>query len=215
MPERTVHRHAREPRTGRLIRFVVGPDAPSFPTSRRKLPGRGVWVTARAELSTRRSGARRLRAGFKAQGDGRPTLPARSTGCWQRDCLQALSLANKAGAGRHGLHQGRERRSRTAPIALLLHASDASADGRAQDRAGAAARQFGAATAAPDDQSFRLVPIGFGIGAGKCDTCSALREPASRGLSRTVPHGLPPIDAMSRRGRAAGDRFGSGGAASA
>ena len=33
-----------------LIRFVAGPDGEVVPDLKRKLPGRGVWVTAKRDL---------------------------------------------------------------------------------------------------------------------------------------------------------------------
>ena len=49
-PERTciVTREAQAP--AGLIRFVLGPDHQVVPDLRHKLPGRGVWVTARSEI---------------------------------------------------------------------------------------------------------------------------------------------------------------------
>src|SRR5215813_14875648 len=35
---------------GELIRFVVGPDGAAVPDLKRRLPGRGVWITARRHL---------------------------------------------------------------------------------------------------------------------------------------------------------------------
>jgi uncharacterized protein len=48
--ERTciVTRRARP--VGELIRFVVAPDGTLVPDLRRKLPGRGVWVTASSAI---------------------------------------------------------------------------------------------------------------------------------------------------------------------
>ena len=49
-----------------LIRFVLGPDGTVVPDIRAKLPGRGVWVTARAELVREAVGRQAFSRGLKA-----------------------------------------------------------------------------------------------------------------------------------------------------
>ena len=49
-----------------MIRFVVGPDRAVVPDLKRKLPGRGVWVTARRDIAGGGGQARRLRARVSA-----------------------------------------------------------------------------------------------------------------------------------------------------
>ena len=52
-PERTcIVTRAKHPPEA-MIRFVVGPEETVVPDIRRRLPGRGVWVTASAELVKR------------------------------------------------------------------------------------------------------------------------------------------------------------------
>ena len=45
-----------------MIRFVVGPDGAVVPDLKRRLPGRGVWVTATREALDGRGRAQGLRA---------------------------------------------------------------------------------------------------------------------------------------------------------
>src|SRR5258706_6362 len=53
-----------------MIRFVVGPDLAVVPDLKRKLPGRGVWVSARRDIvaaaAKRRALGRAFRADVKA-----------------------------------------------------------------------------------------------------------------------------------------------------
>ena len=50
-----------------MIRFVVGPDGDAVPDVKRKLPGRGIWITAHPRTrSTRRSSATSSRAASSA-----------------------------------------------------------------------------------------------------------------------------------------------------
>ena len=81
----------------RLIRFVGGPDGLVVPDLKRKLPGRGVWVTARRDVVAQaiRRGAfgRALKGNFKAQADLPDMLDRLLAGA----ALDALSMARKAG----------------------------------------------------------------------------------------------------------------------
>src|SRR5215467_5189905 len=51
---------------GELIRFVVGPDGAAVPDLKRRLPGRGVWITARRHLVEEAVRRRAFERGFKA-----------------------------------------------------------------------------------------------------------------------------------------------------
>lgn len=85
-----------------LIRFVLGPDGAVVADIRRRLPGRGVWVTARrgavAEAVRKRLFARGFKAQVKVSGD----LPEEVDGLLQQSALNALSIARKAGLVVHG-----------------------------------------------------------------------------------------------------------------
>jgi len=82
---------------GSLIRFVVSPDGLLTPDLKRKLPGRGVWVTAtRAALEDairKRAFARSLKTPVELASD----LPSLVETLIERAMLDMLSLANKAG----------------------------------------------------------------------------------------------------------------------
>ena len=80
-----------------MIRFVLGPGETVVPDIRRKLPGRGVWVTAsaaRVEEAVKRQAFAR---GFKKKVGAPENLAAEVEALLTQDCLQALSIANKAG----------------------------------------------------------------------------------------------------------------------
>jgi len=111
-----------------MIRFVLSPDGELVPDLKRKLPGRGVWVTARAKYIDQavRKGA--FGRGFKAKIIAPPDLASRIDDLLVRDALQFLALANKAGvviAGAAKVEAAIAKRS----IKLVLHAADAGADG--------------------------------------------------------------------------------------
>ena len=112
-----------------MIRFVRGPENVVFPDLRRKLPGRGVWVTAKAETVAEavRKGA--FSRGFKGPATAPPTLVDDIDRLLERDALQSLSMANKAGAVVTGFTKVEAALS-TGKYGVLVHASDAAPDGR-------------------------------------------------------------------------------------
>jgi hypothetical protein len=59
---------------GQMIRFVLGPDGTAVPDLRRRLPGRGNWITA-----TRKRLGSRLRAGVRRGGATYGSPPISST----------------------------------------------------------------------------------------------------------------------------------------
>jgi predicted RNA-binding protein YlxR (DUF448 family) len=117
-----------------LVRFVVGPAGEVVPDVKRKLPGRGLWITGtRGSIAeaVRRSVFQR---GFKRDLKVTPTLPADTERLLERAALDALAIAAKAGlvvtgAGKVEAAIGREGPKRAGLLALV-HASDAAADGK-------------------------------------------------------------------------------------
>jgi uncharacterized protein len=111
-----------------LIRFVVGPDQAVVPDLKRKLPGRGAWVTAsRAVLATavkRGAFARAFRADVKAA----PDLPDTVERLMERAVLDALGVARKARQVVVGHAQVEAAAEQGAAVAVL-HGSDAGPEG--------------------------------------------------------------------------------------
>jgi uncharacterized protein len=111
-----------------MIRFVVGPQGEAVPDLKRKLPGRGIWVTAtRADL------AEAVRRGAFAKGFGRPVkIPddfvAVTERLLERSTLDALAIAGKAGQVVAGFSKVETALVRRQAVAIL-HAADAAADG--------------------------------------------------------------------------------------
>jgi uncharacterized protein len=115
-----------------LIRFVVAPSGEVIADLKRKLPGRGLWVSA-----TRRAVAEAVRRhqfgkGFKRDVRVAPTLAADTEALLVRSAVDALAMAAKAGQVLSGFGkvetalQGRQ--DKTA-VKALLHASDGAMDG--------------------------------------------------------------------------------------
>jgi len=111
-----------------LIRFVVAPTGEVIPDLKRKLPGRGMWVSA-----SRRSVAEAVRRhqfskGFKRDVRVAPTLSADTEALLVRSVIHALAMAAKAGQVVSGFGKVEDALNR-GETAALIHASDGAADG--------------------------------------------------------------------------------------
>ncbi|WP_237476839.1 RNA-binding protein [Lichenibacterium dinghuense] len=127
-PERTcIVTRVKGPPDG-FIRFVVGPDRQVTPDLRCKLPGRGAWVTAERPRVLEAVKRRSFKRAFKSEVEVPPTLADMIDGLMEKDALQALSLANKAGLVVAGATKVEGSIGPKVPVALIS-ASDGSADG--------------------------------------------------------------------------------------
>jgi uncharacterized protein len=111
-----------------LIRFVAAPDGSIVPDLARRLPGRGVWVTATRAMVDAAVRRKVFARSLKQQVATPEDLPDLVERLLVKRVAEALSLANKAGLLVAGfakveglLDQGQ--------AWVLLHASDAAADG--------------------------------------------------------------------------------------
>jgi predicted RNA-binding protein YlxR (DUF448 family) len=112
-----------------LIRFVADPSGAIVPDLARKLPGRGVWVTADAKSIATAAQKNAFAKSLKRQVTVPPDLPqVVETLCLNR-ALQALSLANKAGLVSTGFEKV-EALLQGGRAAALLHGSGAAPGGR-------------------------------------------------------------------------------------
>jgi uncharacterized protein len=113
---------------GALIRFVVGPDGAVVPDLRRRLPGRGVWVTARRHIVSEAVRRRLFGRAFKAEVRVSPELPDELERLLEQSALNALSIAYKAGLVIQGFAKV-EAAVTSAPVAARVRARDAGEDG--------------------------------------------------------------------------------------
>ena len=127
-PERTCIVTRRKAAPDAMIRFVVGPDSSVVPDIRRKLPGRGVWLSAELAVVEKAVRAQAFARGFKAKVKAEPQLAAEVGDLLDRDALQSLAMANKAGAVTTGFAKV-ESALAAGGVAAVLHAADAGADG--------------------------------------------------------------------------------------
>lgn len=112
-----------------LIRFVRAPDGSVAPDIRRKLPGRGVWVTASARLVSEAARKGGFARGFKQPVAVAPTLAEDVEKLLEQDALQSLAIANKAGLATAGFAKV-EAAVRGRAALALVEARDGGEDGR-------------------------------------------------------------------------------------
>ena len=112
-----------------MIRFVRGPDGALTPDIKARLPGRGVWVTARAALVAQAARKRLFARSLKTQVDAAPEIADDVDRLLEVDCLQMLSLANKAGAVMAGFGKVADALAQ-ASVGALLEARDGGEDGK-------------------------------------------------------------------------------------
>jgi predicted RNA-binding protein YlxR (DUF448 family) len=111
-----------------LIRFVVSPQGEVIPDLKRKLPGRGLWVSVSHRAVAEAVRRNQFSKGFKRDVRVSPALAADTESLLVRGAIEALAMAAKAGQVVSGfskvegaLEQGQAQ--------ALIHASDGAADG--------------------------------------------------------------------------------------
>ena len=110
-----------------LIRFVVGPEG-IVPDLKRKLPGRGLWITAsraRVAEAVRRN---QFSRGFKRDVRAAQSLASDTENLLVRSAIEALAMAAKAGQVVSGFAKVEEALA-GGEARALIHASDGAVDG--------------------------------------------------------------------------------------
>ena len=124
-----------------LIRFVHAPDGSVVPDLKRDLPGRGVWVEATRGAVEKAVAKRLFARGFRAGVTVDPGLADLIDRLMCEQALGTLGLARKAGQVVIGFAKVEAAVARE-PLAGLVHAAEAGADGVAKLTA-ALRRRFG------------------------------------------------------------------------
>ena len=113
-----------------LIRFVVSPPGEVIPDLKRKLPGRGLWVSASHQAVAEAVRRNQFGKGFKRDVRVAPTLAADTEQLLVRSAIEALAMAAKAGQVVSGFSKVEDAlKQRQARRSALIHASDGAADG--------------------------------------------------------------------------------------
>ena len=112
-----------------LIRFVLSPDGSVVADIKRKLPGRGLWVSGTRDVVREAVKRRVFSRGFKRDVRVADDLPDQVDVLLERSALDALAIAGKAGLVATGFAKVEAALSRGEAVALI-HAAEAAADGR-------------------------------------------------------------------------------------
>jgi hypothetical protein len=114
-----------------MIRFVLGPDHRLVPDVQAKLPGRGMWLSARRDVIetalARKAFARALRAEVLVPAD----LPAIIEAALKRRVIEILGMTRRAGQAVCGFTKAREWLAADR-AALVVQALDGSPEERAR-----------------------------------------------------------------------------------
>ena len=164
-----------------LIRFVVSPQGDVIPDLKRKLPGRGLWVSAARRTVAEAVRRHQFSKGFKRDVRVAATLPADTEALLVRSATEALAMAAKAGQVVPGfakveglLEQGR--------ADALIHASDGAADGiRKLDAiAGQRSRNIGESQDFPIVTVLTSAELDLALGRSNVIHAALLAGPASK-----------------------------------
>ena len=120
-----------------MLRFVVGPESRIAVDAARRLPGRGLWLTARRDIVTEAVNKRLFARAAKAPVVVEAGLEDRIEALLARRCGELLGLARRSGAVLAGFVKVRAGLAK-GEAAVLVEAMDAAEDGRG--KLGAAAR---------------------------------------------------------------------------
>ena len=165
-----------------LIRFVAAPDGTIVPDLKRRLPGRGVWITANRtavdEAAKRNVFARSLKREVRAASG----LGAQVERQLESAALDALGIAHKA--GRVAVGFGRTETALAGePVVAILNASDGAADGARKIAAAAAKRQTAEnAGEIPVISAFTSMQLDLALGRSNVIHAALLAGPASNGF---------------------------------
>jgi predicted RNA-binding protein YlxR (DUF448 family) len=111
-----------------MIRFVVGPDGAAVPDLKRRLPGRGIWITATRQALRSAIARKAFARAFKRDVCLGPDLVETTERLIERAALDALAMCHKAGKVAIGFANADAALAR-ARVAGLLHAAEAASDG--------------------------------------------------------------------------------------
>ena len=112
-----------------MIRFAVSPDGVVVPDLEEKLPGRGLWLTARGDIIRRACAENSFSKAARRNVTVPADLPVRIAALLNRRCLDLIGLARRSGAAVAGFEKVRAALD-AGDAALLIEATDGADDGR-------------------------------------------------------------------------------------
>ncbi len=166
---------------GELIRFVVSPSGEVVADLKRKLPGRGLWITASHAAVAEAVRRRQFSRGFKRDVSVPASLAEKTRQLMVRSAIDALAVAAKAGQVVAGFAKVEDALLRHQAVALL-HAADGAADGiRKLDAAvRKIAAQSGKAREIPVVTALTSAELDLALGRANVIHAALLAGPAGR-----------------------------------
>ncbi len=167
-----------------MIRFVADPNGAVVADLQGKLPGRGVWVTAKRALVEKAVDKGLFSARLKCAARAEPDLAAQIERQLRAAAVASLSLANKAGAVVSGFAKV-EAAARAGKAALILHAGDAAVDGERKIAAALNAAKKGVDETGPSIRTFRSLSsqeLGGAVGRSESVHVAVAQSGVARAL---------------------------------
>ena len=184
-----------------LIRFVAGPDLSVVPDLKRKLPGRGCWVTAERRYVDQAVAKGLFRRALKAEVETPADLGERIDRLMAQYALGSIGHARKAGELVMGAAKT-EASVRSGAALAVLHAHEASDDGV---RKLTAARHAVFHLGGPEIAAYKLFSepeLGLALGGTNVIHAAVLAGQAGKAATKR-------IEALDRyRGGSPADRLG-------
>src|SRR5215813_4976085 len=167
-----------------MIRFVVGPDGAAVPDLKRRLPGRGIWITATRQALRSAIARKAFARAFKRDVRLASDLVEATERLLERAALDALAICHKAGKLAIGFANADAALAR-ARVVALLNAAEAAPDGT-RKLAAALRRRADAAEIAVID-AFTSAQLDLALGRSNVIHAALLAGPESETfLARTA-----------------------------
>jgi hypothetical protein len=166
-----------------LIRFVLDGSGQVVPDVKRKLPGRGLWVSASRQAVATAVKRQLFAKGFRKPVKDRETLVAETDALLVRSAIEALAIAAKAGHVVSGFAKV-EASLKAGEAKALIHARDGAPDGiRKLDNLAAAALAGGNAEIAgkmPVINTLSSAELDLALGRSNVIHAALLAGPAGK-----------------------------------
>ena len=187
-----------------MLRFALSPDGSVVPDLRRKLPGRGVWTRLSFDTVSRAAAKQAFSRAFRAKAEAPAALAETVGALLERDALQSLSIANKAGlvvAGAFKVDSAIE----AGDVVALIQASDGAADGAAKRVHALRVKLGPEADAVVRVDLFKSGQLDLALGRANVIHAALKHGAATYGLSRKGG----PFASLSRRRSGRGEQDGA------
>jgi predicted RNA-binding protein YlxR (DUF448 family) len=161
-----------------MIRFVLAPDGAAVPDLKRRLPGRGIWITATREALATAVARKAFSRSFKREVRLPPDFVGATERLLERSALDALAIARKAGKVAIGYAKVDAALADDKAVALL-HAAEAAADGVRKLKPPRRGRPGDTAESVPVIGGFTSVQLDLALGRSNVIHAALLAGPES------------------------------------